>query len=46
MSPTMTDEHGPQPGGRGWMLARAASLTRGARALLAGAKEFWTTIRG
>jgi hypothetical protein len=46
MTPAITDEHEPQPGGRAWMLARAASLSRGAWALLAGAREFWTTIRG
>lgn len=46
MSPTTTDEHAPQPGGCAWMLARAASLSRGARALLAGAREIWTTLKG
>jgi hypothetical protein len=40
MSPTMTGENGPQPGGRAWILARAASL------LLAGAREIWTTLKG
>jgi hypothetical protein len=46
MSPTMTGEHGPQPGGSAWILARAASLSKGARALLAGAKDIWTILKG
>ena len=46
MSPTVTGEHGPQPGGRAWILARAASLSKGARALLVGAKDIWTTLKG
>ena len=46
MSPTMTGEHGPQPGGSAWILARAASLSKGARALLAGAKDVWTILKG
>ena len=46
MSPTMTGEHGPQPDGRAWILARAASLSRGARVLLAGARDIWTTLKG
>ena len=46
MSPTMTGEHGPQPGGNTWILARAASLSKGARALLAGARDIWTILKG
>ena len=46
MSPTMTGEHGPQPGGSAWILARAASLSKGARALLAGARDIWTILKG
>ena len=46
MSPTMTGEHKPQPGGSGWVVARAANLSKGARALLAGAKDIWTILKG
>jgi hypothetical protein len=46
MSPTVTGEHGPQPDGSAWILARAASLSKGARALLAGAKDIWTILKG
>ena len=46
MSPTMTGEHGPQPGGSAWILARAASLSKGARALVAGARDIWTILKG
>ena len=46
MSPIMTGEHGPQPGGSAWILARAASLSKGARALLAGARDVWTILKG
>ena len=46
MSPTMTGEHGPQSGGSAWILARAASLSKGARALLAGARDVWTILKG
>ena len=46
MSPTMTGEHAPQPGGSAWILARAASLSKGARALLAGARDVWTILKG
>ena len=46
MRPTMTGEHGPQPGGNAWILARAASLSKGARALLAGARDIWTMLKG
>jgi hypothetical protein len=46
MSPIMTGEHGPRPGGSAWILARAASLSKGARALLAGARDVWTILKG
>jgi hypothetical protein len=46
MSPTSTGEHGPQPGGSAWVVARAADLSKGARALLAGAKDIWTILKG
>jgi hypothetical protein len=46
MSPTMTGEHEPQSGGHAWILARAASLSKGARALVAGAKDIWTILKG
>jgi hypothetical protein len=46
MSPIMTGERGPQPGGSAWILARAASLSKGARALLAGARDVWTILKG
>jgi hypothetical protein len=46
MSPTMTGEHEPQPDGRAWIRARAASLSRGAQALLAGARDIWTILKG
>ena len=46
MSPTVTGEHRPQPGGSTWVLARAASLSKGARALLTGARDIWTILKG
>ena len=46
MSPTMTGEHGPQSGGSAWILARAARLSKGARALVAGARDIWTILKG
>jgi hypothetical protein len=46
MSPTVTGEHGPPPAGNAWVLARAANLSKGARALLTGAKDIWTTLKG
>ena len=46
MSPTSTGEHGPQPGGSAWVMARAADLSKGARALLAGARDIWTILKG
>jgi hypothetical protein len=46
MSSTMTGEHGPQPTGSAWVLARAATLSKGARALLAGARDIWTILKG
>jgi hypothetical protein len=46
MSPTITGEQGPEPGARAWILAGAANLSKGARALLAGAKDIWTILKG
>jgi hypothetical protein len=42
----MKGEYEPQPAGSAWLLARAANLSKGARALLAGAKDIWTTLKG
>ena len=46
MSPIMKAEHRPQAGGSTWILAQAASLSKGARALLAGARDIWTNLKG
>jgi len=46
MSSIVTGEHGPQPGGSAWILARAASLSKGARALLSSARDVWTILKG